>query len=207
MRAAAALFTVVTVLMAKPPGGWLVRERLGIARRWRMRVGALVPPVVVTVVLGVVLAGLPPARLIVALTAGGVGLFALRQVRAERVRRRAQSRRHAVAEAVGLMAAELRAGVLPQRVLAGLAPDFPFLAAASRAAGLGGDVSAALRRESAAAGCEQLVDLSSAWIVAERSGAPLGAGAGSARGRRRATTGRSSVRCSPAWHLPERRDG
>lgn len=173
MRAVAALFTVLTVLMAKPGGGWLIRERLGIPRRWHIRIGALVPPLAMVGVLGVVLAGLPPARLIVALTAGGVGLFALRQVRAERVRRRAQSQRHAVAEAIGLLAAELRAGVLPQRALAGLAPDFAFLASASRAAGLGGDVSAALRGESAAAGCEQLVDLSSAWFVAERSGAPL----------------------------------
>lgn len=173
MKGVAGLFTVLTVLMAKPAGGWLVRERLGIPRRWHVRIGALIPPVVVIVVFGVALAGLPPARVIVVLTAGGVGLFGLRQVRAERIRRRAQSRRHEVAEAVGLMAAELRAGVLPQRALASLAPDFAFLASASRAAGLGGDVSAALRRESAAEGCEQLVDVSSAWLVAERSGAPL----------------------------------
>lgn len=173
MRAAAGLFTVLAVLLAKPSGGWLVRERLSVLRRWNITRAAMVPPLVVTVVLGVVLADLPPARLIVALTAGGVGLFALRQVRGARARDRARSQRDAVAEAVGLMAAELRAGVLPQRALAGLVSDFDFLALASRAAGLGGDVSAALRGESAAAGREQLVDLSSAWFVAERSGAPL----------------------------------
>lgn len=173
MSAAAAVFTVLTVLLANSSGRWLVHERLGIPRRWHLRLGALGPPAVAAAVVGVVVAGLPPARLIVALTAGGVGLFAMRQWRAERARRRAQNLRHSVAEAVGLMAAELRAGVLPQRALAGLAPDFDFLGSASRVASLGGDVSAVLRNESSAPGCEQLVDLSSAWFVAERSGAPL----------------------------------
>lgn len=173
MTVVAGLFTVLAMLVARPHGGWLVRERLDLPRQGRLRPRALVVPGVGVAVLGVVLAGLPPARLIVALTAGAVGLFALRQVRVERVRRRAHARRSSVAEAVGLMAAELRAGVLPQRALTGLAPDFPFLAPASRAAGLGGDVSAALRAESELAGGEQLADLSSAWFVAERSGAPL----------------------------------
>ncbi|GAA3518617.1 hypothetical protein GCM10022234_12650 [Aeromicrobium panaciterrae] len=173
MTIAAALFTVLAALLARPHGGWLVRERFDLPRQRSLRPRALVIPGVGVAVLGVVVAGLPPARLIVVLTVGAVGLFALRQARAEHVRRHAQARRTAVAEAVGLMAAELRAGVLPQRALAGLAPDFPFLAPASRAAGLGGDVPAALRSESALSGAEQLADLASAWFVAERSGAPL----------------------------------
>ncbi len=173
MSLAAALFASIAVLLARPSGGWLARERLGVPHRWSSRVGSLAAPLGVVACLGVLMIGLPPARLIVALTFGSVGLFVMRQARAERSRRRAGARRVAVAEAVGLMAAELRAGVLPQRVLTGLAPDFPFLAAASRAAGLGGDVSAALRADAETPGHEQLGELSSAWMVAERAGAPL----------------------------------
>ncbi|MEO6604120.1 MAG: type II secretion system F family protein [Aeromicrobium sp.] len=168
----AALLSGASLLLARPAGVWLARQRLGSAERLSVRPGLLVAPLAFT---GLVAAmtGLPAAQLIVALTVGGVGWFALRQVRAERERRRAQARRDTVAEVVGLMAAELRAGILPQRALAGLAVDFAFLTSASRAAELGGDVSSALRRESATPGCELLADVSSAWMVAERSGAPL----------------------------------
>lgn len=173
MRFAAALLAGLVVLLARPPGGWLVHMRLDVSPRWSVRPASLVLPMAGLSVIGVLVAGLPPARLIVALTAGGAGWFVLGQVRAERVRRRMAARRGSVVEAVGLMAAELRAGVLPQRVLSGLAPDFPFLASASRAARLGGDVSAALRAESATPGGERLAEIASAWLVAERSGAPL----------------------------------
>ena len=71
------------------------------------------------------------------------------------------------------MAAELRAGIIPQRVLAGLAPDFAFLGSAAHAAELGGDVAEALRAAAAEPGGELLAELASAWFVAERSGAPL----------------------------------
>ena len=173
MTLLAAVATVCAMVLARPSGVWLTHERLLIARQWSVRPRSLVAPLVVASVVGVLMAGLPLARLIVALTVGGVALFAVRQVRTERARRSAQQRRSAVAEVIGLMAAELRAGVLPQRVLTGLAPDFPFLAAAARAAELGGDVSAALRLEAGAPGHEQLAALSSAWLVAERAGAPL----------------------------------
>lgn len=173
MTFAAACLTATVVMLWRPSGGWLVRERLQSRRRWSIRPERYALPLAASAGFIVIMAGLPPARLIVALTLGAVTLFAVRQVRAERRRRRSLARRTAVAEAVGLMAAELRAGVLPQRVLAGLAPDFPFLASASRAADLGGDVSSALRREGVEPGCEQLGDLSSAWMVAERAGAPL----------------------------------
>lgn len=71
------------------------------------------------------------------------------------------------------MSAELRAGILPQRALQGLAPEFPFLTAAARAADLGGDVPAALRAAADESGAELLAELSGAWLVAERAGAPL----------------------------------
>lgn len=173
MTLVAALCTTFTWVLARPSGAWLTHERLCLPRRWSIRPASLLAPLAVTTGFGVLMAGLPTARLIVVVTAGGVGLFAVRQVRAERGRRQAQGQRGSVAEAVGLMAAELRAGILPRRVLWGLASDFPFLGPASRAAELGGDVSSALRRESTRPGCEQLSEVASAWMVAERAGAPL----------------------------------
>lgn len=169
----AAALSALSVLLVRPGGAWLARQRFGATERLSVKPASLMAPLAVVAGFAVVLAGLPAARLIVALTIGGVGWFAARQFRAERERRRSQARRSAVAEVVGLMAAELRAGILPQRALSGLAPAFAFLSAASRAADLGGDVSSALRRESVTPGCELLLDLSSAWMVAERSGAPL----------------------------------
>ena len=59
---------------------------------------------------------------------------------------------------------ELRAGIIPQRVLAGLAPDFEFFAQAAHAAELGGDVAAALRAEAVDPGGELLAELASAWL-------------------------------------------
>lgn len=168
----ASVLSAAAVLFARPTGVWLARQRLEGAERRSVRPAQLVAPLAVAGLV-VAITGLPAAQLIVALTVGGVGWFAVRQFRAERERRRAQARRDAVAEVVGLMAAELRAGILPQRALSGLASDFAFLTAASRAAELGGDVSSALRRESATPGCELLADVSSAWTVADRSGAPL----------------------------------
>lgn len=173
MSIIAALSTAAAWLLVRPDGVLLARERLGTVRSWSLRPAAFVGPVAAVACLGLVVADVPVAQLVVAITIGGVLWFALRQMRAERERRRSQARRATVAEALGLMAAELRAGVLPRRVLAGLAPDFPFLASAARAAELGGDVSSALRTESSRPGCELLADLSSAWMVAERAGAPL----------------------------------
>lgn len=173
MSLVAAGLTAVAWLLVRPSGSWLVHERLATPRLSVVKPAALIAPLAVVTCVVVVAAGLPPAPLIVALTVGGVAWFAERQLRADRVRRRARAERDAVAEALGLMAAELRAGILPQRVLSGLAPDFPFLAAASRTAELGGDVSSALQRQSSLPGCELLSAVASAWMVADRAGAPL----------------------------------
>ena len=173
MSLVASVLTIAAVLLLRPPGAWLTRFRLVLRPLRAVQPASFVTPVGVVAGVCVLMAGLPLARLIAAITAGGVAWFAVRQVRAERVRRRARAEREAVAEALGLMAAELRAGILPQRVLSGLSTDFPFLASASRAAGLGGDVSSALRRESMSAGRELLAEVASAWMVAERAGAPL----------------------------------
>jgi tight adherence protein B len=110
---------------------------------------------------------------VVASTTAGVAWFAVVQVRRARALRRAAARRAEVGELVGLMAAELRAGVLPQRMVEGLAAEFPVLAPVARAAALGGDVPGALREASSPPGRGLLRDVAGAWSVSERSGAPL----------------------------------
>jgi tight adherence protein B len=169
----AAGLVAVAFMLWRPPGRWVAVERLGPSAERVFRPSLLVAPIGGLAAVGVMFAGLSPARVMLGATVGGISVFALRQVRAERRRRRAQARRDAVTEAVGLMAAELRAGIIPQRVLAGLAPDFGFLAPAAHAAELGGDVAEALRTAAAEPGGELLAELASAWFVAERSGAPL----------------------------------
>jgi tight adherence protein B len=173
MRLLAAGLISMAVLLWRPPGRWIAVERLGTPAHRGFRPPALIAPVAGLAGLGMVFAGLSAARVMLGVTVGAVAVFALRQLAAERRRRRARKRRESVTEAVGLMAAELRAGIIPQRVLAGLAPDFGFFAPAAHAAELGGDVAAALRGEAAAPGSELLSELASAWFVAERSGAPL----------------------------------
>lgn len=173
MTFAAAGLIVLALLLWRPPGRWIAVERLGPPVHRAFRPAVLVAPLAGVTLLGMVFAGLSSARVLLGVTVGGVAVFAVRQIRAERRRRRAQVRRDAVTEAVGLMAAELRAGIIPPRVLAGLAPDFGFLAPAAHAADLGGDVAAALRAASVEPGGELLAELASAWFVAERSGAPL----------------------------------
>lgn len=172
MTVLAAALTVVALVLARPDGRWLVRERLPVSG-WSLHHASWAPSIGTVGAVVVVSVGVPPARLVVMITACGVGWFVMRQVQAERARRRAMKQRDAVAEALGLMAAELRAGVLPRRVVTSLALDFPFLEAAARTADLGGDVSSALLTASREPGRELLVDLAGAWMVAERSGAPL----------------------------------
>ncbi|MDX6278564.1 MAG: tight adherence protein [Nocardioidaceae bacterium] len=173
MKFLAAGLISMAALLWRPPGRWIAVERLGPPVRRAFRPVVILAPLAGVTVLGVLFAGVSAARVVLGATVGAVGMFALRQIAAERRRRRARIRRESVTEAVGLMAAELRAGIIPQRVLAGLMPDFDFLAPAAHAAELGGDVAAALRAEAVAPGGELLAELASAWFVAERSGAPL----------------------------------
>ncbi len=153
-------------------------------RRWvRWRLGTAIPSAPRTsLALGVVLVGAVGVSLVpqvsgpgvlVGLTAAGVSTFIGLQLRRARARARIERRRGEVGELFGLMAAELRAGALPYRLLVGLVDDFGFMAPAARAVELGGDVPAALQEASTARGRESLRDLAGAWHVAERSGAPL----------------------------------
>jgi tight adherence protein B len=174
MTPLAAASAAIALLLWRPPGRWLVRQRLGLGLvRRTVRAPLLAGAVVGVVVIGPALGGVSASHAILAVTVAGVSAFAIRQLRAERRRARARKRRAAVTEAVGLMAAELRAGILPHQVLSGLVADFGFLRPAARAADLGGDVSAALRTISSEPGGELLAGLAGAWYVAERAGAPL----------------------------------
>jgi tight adherence protein B len=128
--------------------------------------------VIVVLVVGAVAAARLPL-VIVAATLAGAGLFVLRQVRSSRSRAASVSTRADTIATLDLLAAELRAGILPAVALAGLADDAPLLRPAAAAARHGGDVVAALRSASTEPGAGALADLAGAWQVAERAGAPL----------------------------------
>jgi tight adherence protein B len=173
MSVAAAVLAAMAVRLRWPDGRSLARSRLGDA-----------PPSVSPVWIAlVVLAAVAAARpwvprpsgpgVVLVLTAVAVTIFAVVQVRSSRGRAAVVRQRVETGEVLGLMAAELRAGVLPQRVMAGLSGDFPVLEAAARAAAMGGDVGGALRDASTAPGREVLRDVAGAWWVSDRSGAPL----------------------------------
>jgi len=174
MSVVAAACAALAMLLAWPDPRWVVVHRLGggaasETARWA--------PVVVAggcVGLGATRLSSPhPAALLVAATAVGVAAFGWRQWRASRRHRERAGMREQVAECVDLLAAELRAGVLPHRALAALSDDFVFLATAARTAQLGGDVSAALADAAGRPGAAALRDLAGAWHVADRTGAPL----------------------------------
>ena len=174
MTMLAALLAAVAVWLRRPPGRWIARHRLGLAlpRRQPPR-----PVVAMAILLAVVGAstrvGISGPHVLLVVTLAGVAAFSLRQWRVALGRKRLREHRRLVSEAIGLMSAELRAGILPQRVLSGLAHEFAFLGPAARAADLGGDVSAALRAAAQESGAELLGELAGAWLVAERAGAPL----------------------------------
>jgi len=170
---AAAVLAATAILLRWPSGRWFVRRRLGLepaglTGRW------LAAPVAAAVAAG--LPRLPQVSgpgVVLTVTAGAATWFCVRHVRRLRHRQGVTRRRGEAIELLGLMAAELTAGVLPQRMLAGLAGDFSVVLPAARAAELGGDVAGALREASAVPGRELLRDLAGAWQVADRSGAPL----------------------------------
>ena len=174
MTALAAVLAATSVWLWRPPGTWVVRHRLRLDRP-----GRRVPPwllvlgTLMVVHWGVGRADISGPHIILVATVACVAAFGLRQWRRAVQRTRLADRRRQVSEAIGLMSAELRAGILPQRALQGLAPEFGFLAPAARAADLGGDVPAALRAAADETGAELLAELSGAWLVAERAGAPL----------------------------------
>jgi tight adherence protein B len=174
---AAAVSSVLAVLLARPPSRWLLRVRLGRgASFWTWAVHRpawLAAAAVMVVVVATASSRLP--LVIVGTTMVGAGLFVLRQIRSSRARATATRTRADTIAALDLLAAELRAGILPGTAVAALADDVPFLRPAAAAAIHGGDVVAALRAASGEPGAGALADLAGAWHVAERAGAPLAA--------------------------------
>ncbi|MEV7398357.1 type II secretion system F family protein [Aeromicrobium sp. NPDC092404] len=174
MTLLAAVLAAGAAWLQSPPGRWVARHRLALdVEATRPSRSVLVAAMVLLVVWVTGRTALSGPHLILAVTIAGVVGFGVRQWRSGLRRKRLDERRRLVSEAIGLMAAELRAGLLPQRVLSGLAPDFEFLAPAARAADLGGDVPAALRATAEETGAGLLAELAGAWLVAERAGAPL----------------------------------
>lgn len=174
MTLLAALFAAGAVLLWRPSGRWVAGHRLGLEVPRRQAPRPLLLLAIPLAVVGVSSrVGISVPHVVLAVTLAGVAAFGIRQWRLGLRRKRLRERRRLVSEAIGLMSAELRAGILPQRVLAGLAPEFDFLASAARAADLSGDVPAALRVAADESGAELLAELAGAWLVAERAGAPL----------------------------------
>ncbi|WP_187271864.1 type II secretion system F family protein [Aeromicrobium terrae] len=173
----AAAFAALAVLLARPPGAWIVAIRTGRigGPSWSRlrRLGRPVGGVLVVTAVVVVASVAGPPRVVVAATALGAALFVWRQVVAVRTRTAAGRRRTDTCVALDLLAAELRAGILPQHALAALGDDVPALRPAATAAAHGGDVPAALRTAGREPGASALHDLAAAWQVAERVGAPL----------------------------------
>ena len=173
MSVATAVLVMMAVRLRWPSGRSRVRSRLVpappvVSRGWLVAVALAVG--------AVASAWLPavsgPGVVLVA-TVGGVGWFAALQVRAGRARATVARHRAEDVELLGLMSAELRAGVLAQRMMGSLADDFPMLRLAARTAETGGDVAQALRAAAEIPGCELLRDVAGAWQVSDGSGAPL----------------------------------
>lgn len=173
MTLVAATATYLAVLLWRPSGRWWVRHRLGAGGGSALAAWVVGPAVLIGVGGLSRLPPVSPPRIVLAATVAAVAVFGTRQVRAARERRRIMQRRGEIVELLVLMAAELRAGVLPGRTMTGMAGDFPMLLPAARAAELGGDVVSALRDAAVVPGQELLRELGGAWQVADRSGAPL----------------------------------
>jgi tight adherence protein B len=176
---AAAAAAALAVVLVAPPARWVIRVRLDTATarsRFRPRpVGPAARAVAMVSVVVVASAVAGPPLVIVAGTAVGVAWFVLRQVRRSRARAAALTTRKATVAALDLIAAELRAGILPRQALVAVADDLPSLRRAAAAATHGGDVVAAIRSAGTEPGAEALSELAGAWHVAERAGAPLAA--------------------------------
>lgn len=173
----AAAASALALLLARPPAGWIMRVRLG--PRGRQHDRRAVPgrhPERIGLGVAVVVVALATSRLsyvIVLATVLGAALFVLRQIGAARSRSAFLRTRGQTIATVDLLAAELRAGILPGHAFKALADDAPSLRPAAVAATHGGDVVAALRSASTEPGAGALADLAGAWHVAERAGAPL----------------------------------
>lgn len=172
MTVLAVVAVAVAVEVGWPSGRRQVRRRLGLERR-RLALPRRMPLLVAVALPIGVLIGLDGSHLLIVVAAAVGGATAVRVMTATRSRTRARARRRAAVEALSLVAAELRAGALPDTALRSAAVEIDLLDGAARAASHGADVVAALRGAGEQPGAEVLGDLASAWWVADRAGAPL----------------------------------
>ncbi len=177
MALTAGLLVALAVLLHRPPGRLVLAGRMGGDGRpasrpaWRPSP----PPRHILLVLPLLAwaLGLELPHVLVATTVGATTVVALRLRGSGRRRAAATRERHAVAEALDVLAAQVRAGLPPARALGAAAEDLPLLEPVARVARTGGDVPAALRAAGQRPGARALASLAAAWAVAERSGAPL----------------------------------
>ena len=170
----AAAATTAAVLAARPAPVVVARVRLGVAREAERHVAPVGRPLVVVLCCVALLAlARDPAACLAAATAVGVGLFAWGRWRADRRRRAGAASRSHVAASLDLLAAEMRAGVLPLEALRGVAHEVPVLAPVASAVQSGADPTVALQVVAQEPGAEALADLAAAWSLADRAGVPL----------------------------------
>lgn len=168
----AALFTFAAVWLVVRPSGALrlsrlrtvavVERRARLRERWPVLVAAL------AAVAGVVLGGWSIGL------AAGLSCWCVAWVVRRNLRRRAGVRARAeVVASCHVLAGLLRVGLVPAAALRSAADDAPLLAEAAATAALGGEASAALRRQGKAPGCEGLTAVANAWELAEFTGASM----------------------------------
>lgn len=172
---AVVLAGAAAALLLPAPAASLPRAASRAGARHERAVGR---PWAAGLVVGAALAGasvlLDGVRLAVALVVVG-GVAGTLHLRARERRRRAADRtRAAVVEVGEALVGELRAGRDVETALGRAATSWEPFGAVARAAVLGADVPAALRRLSRQPGAEGLRDLAVAWDVAGRTGGRLG---------------------------------
>ena len=162
-------------VLVRSPGA-VLRRRLNVARgrtRWHVRrPAAIAAGTVASVVLGVQFRDRP--HLIVTMLSGCAIAYAAVALRRRGARRTRRHRRQVeTVDICDAFVSELASGSPPQRMLAQVATDWPFLEPVARTADLGGDVAQSLRSLADEPGRAAFADIAAAWEVSVRSGAGL----------------------------------
>ncbi len=160
-----------SLIVGAPPGRRLAGRPAVPSRRRRSRDRNLVRMVVAVALVSTVAVGVSASLVVVAVAV--VVVVAAHVVLNHRDARAEAARRHDVARACRVLAAQLRIGQVPAVALRSAALDCPPLERAAAAQAIGGDVVTALHQVEARPGHEGLGDLAMAWALADRTGAPL----------------------------------
>lgn len=159
----------------RPPANWVIRSRLGARSQWaapklsRSLLWAVVPAIITAIWM----LRLPWAIAVVAVTLGGVGVFALGQIQRARVRRQLASIRAETTEMIEVLAASVRAGMTPRLAVRRWGQEFPVAQGLRTVADTAGDVAISIQAISRQPGRSALAAVASAWTLAEQSGIPL----------------------------------